>query len=111
MSSKNFSRAALLMATLGVTLMTGCYGTYQSGDGEAGIEVGLAPPELQTEVAIASPGDGYVWVPGYWDWGVNGQWAWVGGSWQRPEHERAVWVRPEYKNRHGHWHYRKGYWR
>jgi hypothetical protein len=109
MSKKHVSQAGLLLVTLVFTLLAACYGAY--GGTEVGLEVNGPPPELRSEVAIDSPGDGYVWVPGYWDWGTGGDWAWVGGAWQRPPHEHAVWVAPEYKNRRGHWHYRHGYWK
>ena len=38
------------------------------------------PPVTQTEVAVASPGVGYIWVGGEWVWS-GGTWVWVGGRW------------------------------
>jgi hypothetical protein len=110
MSNRFVSRAFLpMLALLALTLLAGCYGAY--GGADVGIDVDGPPPGIQAEVSIDSPGAGYLWVPGYWDWGVNSSWAWVPGAWQRPPHERAVWVAPRYHlGRRSHWRYERGHW-
>src|SRR5687768_6103403 len=45
------------------------------------VYVNAYPPEPQYEVVTASPGAGYVWIDGYWDW-RGGSWVWVNGHWQ-----------------------------
>ena len=110
--SKKLSSSALmtLLAVLALGLLAGCYGYY--GGGGVGIEVGGPPPGLRAEVGITSPGPGYYWVPGYWDWSVAGaEWIWVPGAWARPPHARAVWVTPRYARHRGHWRYERGHWR
>ncbi|HEY0512565.1 MAG TPA: hypothetical protein VGH73_11710 [Thermoanaerobaculia bacterium] len=109
MSKKWVSRAFLpLLAALAIATLTACYGVY--GGGGAGIEVVGPPPGVRAEVAITSPGPGYYWVPGYWDW--DRDWVWVPGAWTRPPHVRAVWVAPRYHHRRGgHWAYERGHWR
>lgn len=111
MSKPFVSRAFLpLLAVFALTLLAGCYGVYRGGG--VGIEVGLPPPALRAEVGIASPGPGYLWVPGYWDWAAaRADWVWVPGTWERPPHARAVWVAPRYHQRRGHWMYEHGHWR
>jgi hypothetical protein len=107
MSKKILLRAFLpVLAVLALTALAGCYGEYGGG---VGIEVGGGPPGLRVEAAVASPGPGYYWVPGYWDW-VGADWTWVPGSWVRPPRAHAVWVAPRYDHRRGHWRYRRGYW-
>jgi hypothetical protein len=108
MSAKSTAVTTLLVALV-VASLAGCYGYY--GGGGVGIEVGVPPPGIRAEVAIASPGPGYYWVPGYWDW-VGAEWSWVPGAWSRPPHARAVWVGPRYeRGRRGHWRYMRGHWR
>lgn len=111
MSKPFVSRAFLpLLAVFALALLAGCYGVYRGGGG--GVEVGVPPPGLRAEVAIASPGSGYLWVPGYWDWApVRAEWVWVPGVWERPPHARAVWVAPRYHHRRGRWVYERGHWR
>src|SRR6187401_350686 len=48
----------------------------------AEIEVRQYPPEPQYEEVSVSPGVGFVWTPGYWNWdGYN--WVWARGRWDR----------------------------
>jgi hypothetical protein len=66
------------------------------------------PPEPLHEEVTVSPGYGYVWIDGYWNW--NGyDWAWSTGRWVR---ERAgyVYVAPYYDHVSGRYMYRGGYW-
>ena len=98
-----------ILALLAIALFTACSGAYEGGG--VGVQVGGPPPELREEVYVDSPGFGYVWVPGFWDWGVNHtDWVWVPGSWRRPPHEHAVWVAPRYYQGRAHWMYERGHW-
>lgn len=107
MNKPQISRAFLtILALLAVVALVGCYGEYGGG---VGLEVGGPPPGLRAEVAVTSPGPGYYWVPGYWDW-ANADWTWVPGAWTRPPRDRAVWVAPRYDHRRGHWRYQRGHW-
>jgi hypothetical protein len=110
MLKRIISRAFLpLLALLAIALFAGCYAGYRGGG--VGIDVEGPPPDIRAEVAIDSPGVGYAWVPGYWDWGVDRSWVWVPGTWARPPHERAIWVAPRYHQRRGRWLYERGHWR
>jgi WXXGXW repeat (2 copies) len=53
----------------------------------AQVYITVAPPAPIVETAPASPGAGYVWVPGYYRW--NGS--------------RYVWVHGHYVRHAGHW--------
>lgn len=46
------------------------------------VVVAFAPPPLPVYVQPACPGDGYIWVPGYWAWddGID-DYYWVPGTW------------------------------
>ncbi|HVU09333.1 MAG TPA: hypothetical protein VHG89_12395 [Verrucomicrobiae bacterium] len=48
------------------------------------------PPPPRIEAVPISPGPGYVWIGGAWEW--RGYWAWVSGRWAYPPHPGAVWV-------------------
>ena len=72
--------------------------------------VSAAPPALQSEVIVASPGAGYAWVPGYWNWGGS-SYVWTRGEWKHPPREGATWRAPEWRhNSHG-WYSVEGGWR
>ena len=44
------------------------------------VSVTIAPPEIPVYEQPICPGDGYIWVPGYWAWGDN-DYYWVPGTW------------------------------
>ena len=68
-----------------------------------------APPPLPEYDQPPCPGDGYIWTPGYWNYGSDGYY-WVPGAWVYAPYQGALWT-PGYwsydRNRYG-WH--RGYW-
>jgi hypothetical protein len=53
------------------------------------------PPALRVERRIASPGAGYVYVRGFWNWD-GGRWVWIPGRWDRPAVADAYWIPARY---------------
>lgn len=106
--TRKINRMLPALCLTGFVTLSGCV-AYGPG---VGLRVGFGPPGFRTEVALASPGAGYVWVPGYWDWQAErADYFWVEGRWILPPHARAVWVAPRYERHHGGWYYRRGHWR
>jgi len=73
------------------------------------ISVGFAPPVLPVYVQPVCPGDGYMWVPGYWAYGAAGYY-WVPGTWVLAPRPGLLWT-PGYWGWGGGayiWH--GGYW-
>lgn len=110
------------MRTIALVLMmgmfTGCATFSSSGTATAGgekidVPVSEAPPPEKAEGARpASPGYGYIWVGGYWDY-LDGNYIWRDGRWvqgkadyeyvrARYEYTGKEWVfhRPHWKRRH-----------
>ena len=74
------------------------------------VYVGTAPPRPVVEVAAVSPGDGYVWIPGYYRWSGR-SYFWVHGRWEHAPRGRRAWVPGRWHSgRHG-WYWVSGYWR
>jgi hypothetical protein len=48
----------------------------------AQVYIQIAPPTPVVEIVPASPGSGYVWVPGRYNYN-GGRYVWAGGSYQR----------------------------
>ncbi|HSP66452.1 MAG TPA: YXWGXW repeat-containing protein [Bryobacteraceae bacterium] len=88
---------------LGGLSLAGCAGGYA-------YYASTPPPPLRTEVRIASPGAGFVWIDGYWGY-RGGAYAWVPGVWMRPPRPRAVWTPGRWETRRGRYYYRQGRWR
>jgi hypothetical protein len=101
-----FRKTLLPLAILGALSL----GAAACGPGEyGGIDVGFGPPEAHAEVSVQSPGEGYYWVPGYYDW-QGGNYTWVAGSWTRPPHEGDTWVAPRYERHGSRYTYYRGHW-
>ena len=85
-------------------------GTSTACAGGNYVAVRYAPPPPRYGVMGYSPGPGYVWCDGYWDWRGN-NWIWIQGAWRRPPRARAAWV-PGYWRPQGRGHvFIRGYWR
>jgi len=76
----------------------------------AEVVVRVAPPAPIHERMVPAPGPGYVWTPGFHRWDGRA-YVWVPGSWVRPPHARAHWVRAHYVRRGGGWVLVEGHWR
>ena len=69
----------------------------------------VPPPAPPVETVVVSPGPGYYWVDGEWEW--NGGWVWVGGHWAYPPRPGVIWIAGRsWHDRHG-WHVEHGHWR
>jgi len=74
-----------------------------------GIQIGRTPPPLRYERRPAAPGEGFVWVDGYWTV-AHGRYVWVPGVWQRPPYAGAYWSHPHWDHYPDGWHYHEGHW-
>jgi len=83
---------------------TACAGT--SGR----VYVRTGPPPVRAEVVAVSPGPGYVWVPGYYQYRGN-SYVWVGGRYERPPRARARWVPSHWERDRRGWYFVDGHWR
>lgn len=112
-------RLPLALVGLGTVLLaSGCivHQAQPVGSASASISVGTSqsywvnsyPPEPLYEEMTPSPGYGYVWIDGYWDWDGY-DWSWVRGRWVR-NRSGYVYVAPYYDYVEGRYIYRSGYW-
>ena len=67
------------------------------------------PPPLRYERRIASPGAGYVYVRGFWNWD-GGRWVWIPGRWDRPAVAEAYWIPARYVRTARGTIYEPGHW-
>jgi WXXGXW repeat (2 copies) len=56
-----------------------------------GVSVRIAPPELPVYEQPISPGDGYIWTPGYWSYGDD-DYFWVPGTWVMAPEPGYLWT-------------------
>lgn len=95
----------ILVSAIAVFSLVGVLGFTPAASARVrvGIGIGLgfptyyAPPPLRREVGYASPGPGYSWVNGYWDWRTGlDDYVWVGGRWVLPSYYDSYWIAPYY---------------
>jgi hypothetical protein len=67
-----------------------------------------APPPAQTEVVVAAPGPGYIWVGGYWGWGGHRH-HWVPGRWIIGRHGHTY-HQPRWHHHGRGWRLAPGHW-
>ena len=95
-----FHISALLVAFLAVSSLSGCVREVIVRD---------HPPAARVEVIENGPSPRHVWIPGRWKW--EGEWVWIGGHWDVPPRERAVWEPGHWVERPGGWVWVEGHWR
>jgi hypothetical protein len=101
-------RAFLLRCVL---VLAGLLALSSSALGQVsiGVSVRIGPPPLPVYAQPMCPGDGYIWIPGYWAWGPDGYF-WVPGTWVLAPRVGWLWT-PGYWGWAGGvyvWH--AGYW-
>ena len=79
-------------------------------------EASEPPPPMPVYEQPPPPGDGYIWTPGVWRWGMDGYF-WVPGTWVVPPQVGFLWtpgywdpVGPAYVFHPGHWGPHVGYY-
>src|SRR5882724_4362009 len=80
-----------------------------SSFGAVFVSVTIAPPLLPVYVQPACPGEGYIWVPGYWAYGHYGYY-WVPGTWVLAPFVGALWTPGYWGWGDGVYLWREGYW-
>src|SRR5580765_2778377 len=98
---KTFMAAGLLTASL-------VAGACASGHGYVYVRSG--PPPVRAEAVLASPGPGYVWIPGFYRY-ERDNYVWIGGHYERAPRSRARWVPGHWENGRRGWYYVDGHWR
>jgi hypothetical protein len=68
-----------------------------------------SPPRLRHEHRPPRPGEGYVWIGGFWDW-QGERYVWTPGRWDRPAEVGVTWVTPRYRREYGAYRYEPGHW-
>ena len=85
---------------------------FQPRRAMAADKVNLAPPPLPFYAQPVIPGEGYLWVPGYWAWrkSVPDDYFWVPGTWVQPPQPGLSWTPPYWSRVEGGYVFHAGYW-
>jgi hypothetical protein len=74
-----------------------------------GINITIAPPALPVYEPPPLPAAGYLWQPGYWDYGPDGYF-WVPGTWVEPPQPGLLWTPGYWGFVNGAYAWNAGYW-
>ena len=75
----------------------------------ADISITIAPPALPVYDQPLCPGDGYIWVPGYWAYGED-DYYWVPGAWVLAPQPGYLWTPGYWGFEGGNYGWHPGYW-
>ena len=73
------------------------------------ISVKVAPPPIAVFDQPPCPGDGYIWTPGYYQYGDYGYY-WVSGAWVLPPSVGLLWTPGYWGLAGGKYAWHEGYW-
>ena len=74
-----------------------------------GVSVRIGPPALPVYEQPLCPGDGFIWIPGYWAWGPDGYF-WVPGTWVIAPRVGFLWTPGYWGWGEGVYIWHPGYW-
>src|SRR5580704_15052373 len=77
--------------------------------GAVSVSITIAPPLLPVYSQPICPGEGYIWVPGYWAYGDYGYY-WTPGTWVLAPFTGALWTPGYWGWGNGVYVWNEGYW-
>jgi hypothetical protein len=76
---------------------------------QSAVFITIGPPELPVYEQPALPDAGYLWTPGYWDYGPDGYF-WVPGTWVQAPAPGLLWTPGYWSWGNGGYAWNRGYW-
>src|SRR5271157_1070475 len=76
---------------------------------QIGVAITIGPPPIPVYEQPLCPGDGYLWVPGYWAYGADGYF-WVPGYWYEAPEPGFLWTPGYWGFAGGNYRWHTGYW-
>ena len=74
-----------------------------------GVSINIAPPALPVYEQPPLPQVGYMWTPGFWQYGAEGYY-WVPGTWVQPPSVGVLWTPGYWGWSNGVYAFNEGYW-
>lgn len=97
--------AAACACALGLTLMV----VPRFAEAQVSVSITLAPPALPEYEQPVLAEEGWIWAPGYWDYGQDGYF-WVPGTWVQPPEYGLLWTPGYWGWGNGGYAWNAGYW-
>jgi hypothetical protein len=102
-------RSILSIRSLLFALVLLAISAASSAQGGIALSIRIAPPELPVYEQPISPGDGYIWTPGYWAY-ADDDYYWVPGTWVMAPEVGYLWTPGYWGDDNGAYFFHEGYW-
>lgn len=103
MRASGICRLLLFFAVL-LSLSTSAFAQFR-------IAVAFGPPPIPVYEQPICPGEGFIWVPGYWAWDADfDDYYWVPGTWVLAPEVGFLWTPPWWGWEDGFFVFHEGYW-
>ena len=102
---RNVSRFRALLLLAAVLAVS----SAASAQVSIGVSVRIGPPALPIYEQPVCPGEGFIWIPGYWAWGPDGYF-WVPGTWVLAPRVGLLWTPGYWGWAEGVYIWHPGYW-
>ena len=103
-----FTTAPLALALLAAPMIVAPLAPAHAQFG-IGVSITIAPPALPIYVQPPLPAPGYLWTPGFWNYGEAGYY-WVPGTWVQPPSVGLLWTPGYWGFNNGIYAFNRGYW-
>jgi hypothetical protein len=78
---------------------------------QVSVSIQIAPPPLLIYAQPTVPGEGYIWMPGYWSWSDPDRgYFWVPGTWVLAPNEGDLWTPGYWAFERASYFWHTGYW-
>ena len=102
-------RLSRWVITILFALSVVCLPSVSSAQIGVGLSITIAPPALPIYDQPPIPAPGYIWTPGYWEYGPDGYY-WVPGTWVEPPAVELLWTPGYWGWNDGVYVWSRGYW-
>ena len=102
-------RIAIALSALLLAISSLAVPLVASAEVSVGVSVAIGPPPLPYYPQPFAPGPGYIWTPGFWDYGPDGYY-WVPGTWVFAPRVGFLWTPGFWGWRAGYYWWHPGYW-
>jgi len=104
-------RTVFIRFMLFTAVLVALIGSATTASAQIRISVAFGPPALPVYEQPLCPGEGYIWVPGYWAWDNDfDDYYWVPGTWVLAPEVGFLWTPPYWAWVDGSWLFYDGYW-
>jgi len=102
-------RTARILAILPALLLVLALPISSQAQIGVGVSINVAPPALPVYEQPPLPQVGYMWTPGFWQYGSEGYY-WVPGTWVQPPSVGVLWTPGYWGWSNGVYAFNEGYW-